>query len=156
MLKDRSRDPMDAESGWINVSEVLESGVYMLVYRGSVVYVGKAKMMLSRLAFHLDQKGKPGARRAFNTTTGKRYVSHIPFDDVWLKPMPIGEMGAEEIAMIKKYQPRYNMKHNMDTKTEAAKVQNLLLPKENWIVNLVLNREPGAHPYIVGKINRRI
>jgi len=144
------------EPDFINMGELLESGVYMLVYKGSVVYVGKAKKFLTRLAFHLDQKTKPGAKRAFNTDLGKRYVSHIPFDDVWIRPLPIGEMDAVEVAMIKKYEPRYNVRHNMQTKTPAGKVENLLLPKENWIVNLVMNREPGAHPYIVGKINRRI
>lgn len=146
---------MDMEPEFIDVSEVLESGVYMLVYKGSVVYVGKAKMMLSRLVFHLNQKSNPGGKRAFNTDLGKRYVSHIPFDDIWIKPMPIGEMGAEEIAMIRKYQPRYNIRHNGPSTTKVAQVQNLIVPRDNWIVNLVLNREPGCHPFI-GKITRRI
>lgn len=146
---------MDMEPEFINVGEVLESGVYMLVYKGSVVYVGKAKMMLARIAFHLDQKTKPNAKRTFNTDLGKRYVKYIPFDDIWIRPIPIGELDAEEVAMIRKHQPRYNVRHNSQTKTSIANVQNLLLPKDNWIVNLVMQREPGVHPYI-GKINRRI
>ena len=44
--------------GFSDVSEILRGGVYALIWRGEVVYIGKSKSMLARVAAHKKQYGQ--------------------------------------------------------------------------------------------------
>ena len=45
-------------TGFVNVSEMLKSGIYMLVYGGQVVFIGQAKAIIVRVATHRSNARK--------------------------------------------------------------------------------------------------
>lgn len=92
--------------GFIGVSEILRSGVYALVYRGAVVYIGKSKVMLGRIYTHRSQWG----RKALPWLP----IKGILFDEVFVRPCTLDQIDELEYEMINLYKPRYNvmLKHN--------------------------------------------
>ena len=91
-----------------NVSAVLRCGVYALVLKGQVVYVGKSKNMLTRVYTH---------RNLWSTRRSKHKLNFIPtkgilYDEVHVRPCSLEDIDDLEQAMIAKYKPRYNVKHN--------------------------------------------
>lgn len=89
--------------GFTNVSTILQGGVYALVHRGVVVYVGKSKVMLGRVYTHRVAWGKKSKAQV-----GLKPQKGILFDAVWIRPCPLTEIDAIESAMINLYKPRYN------------------------------------------------
>ena len=93
--------------GFHDVSTFLRVGVYALAYRGVVVYVGKSKNMLTRVYTH---------RSMWSARRGKHKLPHIPvkgilFDEVHVQPCSLETIDEIEQAMIRKYKPKYNVKH---------------------------------------------
>lgn len=91
--------------GFTDVSTILQGGVYALVHRGIVVYVGKSKVMLGRVYTHRVAWGKKN-----NAKVGLKPQKGILFDAVWIRPCPLTDIDAIESAMINLYKPRYNDK----------------------------------------------
>ena len=89
--------------GFVDISVVLRCGVYALLHRGAVVYIGQSKVMLTRVYSHRNAWGKK------STPSRPRGVS---FDGVWVRPCRLEEVDGIEIQMIAKYKPRYNIHHN--------------------------------------------
>lgn len=89
--------------GFADVSAMLSGGVYALVHRGVVVYVGKSKVMLGRIYSHRVAWGRK-SRKAI----GLKPIKGILFDSVWVRPCPSAEIDDLEYAMINRYKPRYN------------------------------------------------
>lgn len=89
--------------GFIDVSQILQGGVYALVHRGIVVYVGKSKVMLGRVYTHRVAWGKKSKAQV-----GLKPQKGILFDSIWIRPCPLTEIDAIESAMINLYKPRYN------------------------------------------------
>lgn len=92
--------------GFQEVSQVLRAGVYALCHRGQVVYVGKAKTLLSRVAAHRSMWGK--ARR------GQAIPDWIPikgilFDECFIRTCRTDQLDALEREMINKYKPKFNI-----------------------------------------------
>lgn len=95
---------------FVRLREVLTPvGVYALLWQGTVIYVGKSVNLLQRLSMHYVKmqrhlKGLPP------------YESHhsdpIVFDDVYIKWVPVDMLDREEIRLIQRYQPRYNVLMN--------------------------------------------
>lgn len=88
--------------GFTDVSAMLVGGVYALVHRGVVVYVGKSKVMLGRVYSHRVAWGKKQPKIGLKPAKG------ILFDSIWVRPCPLTEIDELEHRMINLYKPRYN------------------------------------------------
>lgn len=91
--------------GFEDVSVVLQSGVYALVKRGTVIYVGKAKRLEARISAH-----RQSARRA---AKGQKIPTWLPirgfvFDQVFVRPCHVDDLDRLEAEMINLYKPRFN------------------------------------------------
>jgi GIY-YIG catalytic domain len=95
------------EDGFISVEFMLHCGVYMLARRGVVVYVGQSKLLCRRVLEHWRKRGAKPAKRSYYGTS---VYNGAVFDDVWIRPCMLGELDSIEAAMIKKYQPKYNVR----------------------------------------------
>lgn len=87
--------------GFEDVTNLLRGGVYALVYRGEVVYVGKSKTMLVRIYSH-------------RSAAGRRQppwfpVKGIRFDEVHIQPCHPDRIDDLERRMIELYKPVYNV-----------------------------------------------
>lgn len=95
------------EDGFADFSALMHCGVYALVRKGIVVYVGQSKTLATRLHGQLVHRGKPSKKSYFGSNVYKGVV----FDEIWVKPCMLQELDKIEIEMIKKYLPKYNVKH---------------------------------------------
>jgi excinuclease UvrABC nuclease subunit len=93
--------------GFVNYSALLHCGVYALVKRKEVVYIGQSKSIGERLRTHWRQR-KGGSRKV---GFAKRVMVGIAFDEIWVQACMLGELDTLEAAMIKKYQPKFNVRH---------------------------------------------
>lgn len=91
--------------GFSDVSEVLGTGVYALVYKGVVVYIGKAKAMLTRVYTHRSMWS--AARRG--KAPKWMPIKGILYDQVFVQPCAIADLDALEREMIELYKPKYNV-----------------------------------------------
>jgi len=94
--------------GFTAAGAILKSGVYALVLRGSVVYIGKSKNILSRVYTHRSMWAAKRRGRAVKhiATPG------IQFDDFLYCACPEHQLDALEQALIRKYKPIHNKQHN--------------------------------------------
>lgn len=103
-------------AGFSEVSAVLRAGVYALVAKGVVIYVGKSRTMLARINSH---RSIWSAKRR-----GKKVPDWLPipgllFDQVYIRPCRLEDLDSLEYAMIDLYKPRYNqqLKNSLKVKT---------------------------------------
>lgn len=120
--------------GFDDVSKTLRCGVYILVARGQVIYIGKAKSMLARLNTH--------RRKWADKRKGNKLADFIPipgllFDEVHIRPCTIETIDALEREMIDRYKPKYNIK--LQTRTISAPIRLVVGGRE-----LMLNTPPPA------------
>lgn len=129
--------------GFVDATEVLRSGVYLLCAKGTVMYVGKAKQLCTRIYTHRQAWARK--RRGLENAPWLR-AKAIPFDQVLIRPCAEKEMDALERALIAEYRPRYNeqlvprIKHKF-----AVRVLDS---------DLIFNGGLGAEPRVV--IERRL
>ncbi len=97
-----------ADDGFLDFSGLMHCAVYALVRQGKVVYIGQSKSVGERLMTHW-RKRKGGVRKS--GLYKHRIVVGITFDAVWVRLCMLRELDDLEIAMIKKYQPKHNVKH---------------------------------------------
>lgn len=92
--------------GFFDASAILRAGVYILVAKGQVIYVGKSKEMLKRVYSHRNiyRAKRRGDVPSWVTLPG------IHFDQVFIQPCRLEDLDALEAAMIEKYKPKYNTK----------------------------------------------
>lgn len=91
--------------GFAEHTVLLGPGVYALGQRGTVVYVGKAKCLLSRIAAHRSLWGRQSRGTTVPTWMP---IKGIPFDSIHTLPCRIDQLAEVEAAMIELYKPRYN------------------------------------------------
>ncbi len=89
--------------GFTNISDSLGMGIYALVERGKVVYIGKAKAMLVRICTH-----RSNARRKVPTWMPAS-AKGIIFDEVHILPSHPDQIDDLEHALINFYKPRHNI-----------------------------------------------
>lgn len=130
-------------SGFTNASEILRSGVYILVYRGTVIYVGKSKAMLTRIYTHRNIY--LSKRRGKAEVPWWLPVPGIQFDEVHIRPCPLAQLDELEQSMIELYKPKYNVQ--MKTNAKASVEVGLVIGG----VALTLNARPK-----VLEISRRV
>lgn len=89
-----------------DVSEILRCGVYALVSKGKVIYVGKSRGMLGRVYTHRNLWiAKRKGRKVPDWLTP---VRGIMFDEVHVLPCSLDRLDELEAQMIDKYKPKYN------------------------------------------------
>ena len=89
--------------GFVNVTAVLRSGIYALLYNGVVVYIGQAsKAPVDRIYAHRSMR----ARKA----PAWLPIKGMLFDEVHVLPCPVDRLDEVERALIDLYKPRYNVK----------------------------------------------
>ena len=93
---------LDADDDFHEVSPILSCGVYALVHRGVIVYIGQSKVMLGRISNHRAQWGR---KRGVASSAPRG----ILFDQVFVRPCTPEQLNALESSMIAKYQPKYNV-----------------------------------------------
>src|SRR5258706_5319067 len=103
--------------GFKPVGEILQAGVYALVHKGRVVYIGKSKRMLVRIYTHRNNWGKK--LKHFNGLNWAK-VKGILFDDVHVMPCRLEILDMLEEEMIRLYRPQYNV--NLKGPTEIVKI----------------------------------
>lgn len=101
---------------WTDVSEILGVGVYALLRRDVVVYVGKSKSLYARVYAH-----RAMANRA---ARGKSIPDWLPtkgfvFDAVWVQPCSLERLDSLEAEMIDLYKPKFNLAHKTALKITA-------------------------------------
>ncbi len=99
---------MAIPEGFIDISAVIRSGIYLLLYKGEVVYVGQSVRLSSRIAGHVNLKGK--VRKP--SMLGRRALPAIRFDGVQIMGCVLSDLDRIEKQMIERYQPKYNINHN--------------------------------------------
>ena len=92
--------------GFVDPTPLMGCGVYLLMYRATVVYVGKSTKPFARLATHLNLMAK--ARRGAQP---RGAVKTVLFDKVVFKGCMLGELDELERSLIKEFKPRYNEVH---------------------------------------------
>jgi len=97
---------------FMDISKLLHCGVYCLLRKGEVVYVGKSKKPLVRLYTHVYNRGKEAGRALYpGIVAGPTHGGKgINFDGIWFVPCMLGQLDVIELAMIRKYEPRYNVR----------------------------------------------
>lgn len=90
-------------------AETGPSGVYLLLRKGEVVYVGQSVNIFQRIGNHWQvyQRHQRGTLRQ-----GSTFLAVIAFDAVQIKPCPEDELDAEEKRLIQRYLPKHNICHN--------------------------------------------
>lgn len=88
------------DEGYSSAGGLLVAGVYALVLRGKVVFVGKAKLPLAFVASHREL--------AHTSHTDFVLAKGVVFDDVWVRPCHPDEIDSEYTRMLAKYKPRHN------------------------------------------------
>ena len=118
-----------------DVSTLLRSGIYILVKRGVVIYVGKSKNLYSRIYTHKHFANR-GAK-------GKAVPSWLPvkgmqFDEVHIRYVHVDDLDRVEHDTINKYKPHYNMNLKNGLKVKAP--INLVIGGVSLALNSVLPR----------------
>lgn len=91
--------------GFAKVSDIVRSGVYALVHQRKVVYVGKSKCMLGRIAAH---RSVWSSQRRGNKVPSWLPMRGVLFDEVFIRPCRVDQMDDLEAEMIALHRPRYN------------------------------------------------
>lgn len=128
--------------GFTDISASLRSGVYALIAKGQVIYVGKSKAMIGRINAHrkkwIDKRRKvPGADWI--------PIPGLLFDEIHIRPCRLEDLDRLEVEMINRYKPKYNINLKTDDKVRS-------------LVNLKINGHliPLNAPQATPKIERRV
>jgi hypothetical protein len=82
------------------------SGVYLLLWKGEVLYVGKSLNVFHRVGQHIS--GMRRHKKGLRPSKGKEEIPLIEFDQIKVKWVPIERLDAEEMKLIQRYLPEYN------------------------------------------------
>lgn len=92
--------------GFHEVSPILRSGIYALVQKGSIVYIGKAKCILNRAYTHRSNWVR--TRKGQAIPEWLQTQKGILFDELHVYPCPDHLLDAEERRLIDIYRPVLN------------------------------------------------
>lgn len=92
--------------GFLEISPVLKAGVYALVAKGVVIYIGKSKTLYSRIYTHRQNWSRA---RSGKLPPAWMTVRGFLFDQVFIRPCHVDRLDELEAEMINKYKPRYNV-----------------------------------------------
>ena len=103
--------------GFSEVSEILRSGIYVLVAKGVPIYVGKSKAMIARIGAH--RRAWIDKRKGQAWTTEVLGIPGLKFDEIHIRPVPLHLLDQVEREMIDRYKPRYNTQLKTSAKITA-------------------------------------
>lgn len=101
-----------AQDGFVEIPRPRNPiGVYALVLKGVVVYVGQSKSVYNRIAQHRVAAVRGGNRGSDRTMfcVGDPMGKRIEFDEVWVRWCPIKDLGRLEWVYIDRFKPRWNI-----------------------------------------------
>jgi len=134
----------------IDISKLLHCGVYALLKKGVVVYVGKSKQPMVRLSTHFRNRGKELAR-TWNPDAGPAVNGRgIGFDGAWFVPCMLGQLDIIEGYLIRKYLPKYNIKGK-----PAMPIPDdikALLKQMVYITDMPPQQDPVSRSYMVRRL----
>lgn len=127
------------EYGFFNISKMMHCGVYALVKKGEVVYVGKSRQPLMRVHIHVRNRGrKLGTNLYGKSDTGPAVNGKgITFDSAWFLPCMLGQLGTLEVHFIKMFMPKYNVRHNPELKQRPERESTDIMPIPDEIKELL-------------------
>jgi excinuclease UvrABC nuclease subunit len=96
------------DAGFADLTVLMHCAVYALVRKGEVVYIGQSKSVGERLRTHCRQR-KGGVRKS--GMFSNRIKVGFAFDSIWVRSCMLGELDELERSMIKRFQPKHNVKH---------------------------------------------
>lgn len=102
--------------GFSDASAILRSGVYALVAKGRVIYVGKSKSMIARINSH---RSIWAAKRRGRKVADWLPIPGLLFDEIHIRPCHVDRIDALEREMIDRYKPRYNINLQTGEKIKA-------------------------------------
>lgn len=110
--------------GFDDASALLNAGVYLLAWQGTVVYVGKSQMMLGRIYSHRVAWGRKSRLRKTALIPPKG----ILFDQVLYRRCPLHLVDELEASLITQYHPRYNTQLKSSIPPELAMLVKHIVP----------------------------
>lgn len=87
---------------FLDVSILLRSGIYLLVRKGVVVYVGQSAKLMARVNNHSTNRG-----RRQHKFLGRKVTGEV-FDQVLVMACPVADLDRVETELIARYIPKYN------------------------------------------------
>ena len=99
--------------GFIDCSQMMRGGVYLLKHRGEVVYIGKAKCFLSRIYSHRSMWSKARKGEKVPSWLGDM-CKGIIFDQIHLRPCAPEIADRLERELIALHKPKHNIQHVRD------------------------------------------
>lgn len=91
--------------GFLDASAMMQGGVYVLVHRREVVYIGKAKNFLARIYTHRSVWGR---QRKGDKIASWLPVKGVIFDQIYLRPCRPEVAEALERELIGEHNPKHN------------------------------------------------
>jgi hypothetical protein len=118
------------------------TGVYLLLWKGEVLYVGKSLNIFHRIGQHVN--GMRRHKKGLRPSKGKEEVPLIEFDEIKVKWVSIERLNAEEMKLIQRYLPEYNelMKRTFIDVSDLPKVAKLIADAPRAI-SLMHGNAPG-------------
>lgn len=89
----------------VDISAVMRSGIYFLLWKGKVIYVGQSVKLYQRIASHLHSRAKDR-----KVMLSKRVIRGVVFDQIYVMPCALSDIDRLEKHYINEYQPLYNEK----------------------------------------------
>jgi GIY-YIG catalytic domain len=102
------------------------TGVYVLMLKGTVLYVGKSLNIFHRIGQHVTAMRRHAkGKRPYK---GKDELPFIPFDKIMVKWVPIYQIDAEEMKLIQHFLPEHNelLKRTFIDVSDLPKVAKLI------------------------------
>lgn len=97
LLEGNNEDRFVGLDGFTDASEILRAGVYLLLSRGRVVFVGKSSKPMLPIIATLRSKDRP------------RFLQRIDFDQVLIRWIHPDRLNETYYSLIAEYQPKHNM-----------------------------------------------
>lgn len=124
------------------------SGVYLLLLKGEVVYVGQSLNVFARIATHWCNLQR--VRRGKLPYSASFYdMAVFLFDEVRMKLCLVQDLDREELALIQRFRPKHNTLLNRPVNPLEGKIKDL--PVIQALAKLAAERETKA----TGNIRRR-
>lgn len=98
------------------------SGIYSLIWKGKVVYIGKSTNVLGRIAAHRNRLRRWRASKKVNPTEGPV----VQFDRVFVRFCAEADLDRLEYAMINKYRPPANIALLRDEPLQNFRLEDVI------------------------------
>lgn len=123
--------------GFVDVSALSRGVVYLLCWKGEVVYVGQSVKGYARIATHYSAKARKIQK------LGKKVIKGVVFDQVLVQAVALSDLDRIETELIEKFLPIYNV----------LKKPQVLIPLSEIMSSIPVEMMPP--PVAMPRIHRR-